>query len=317
LTASVTVAVVGDPEIGPAMGKKGTQSDLALFNHVREGHAATIVQPLQYPEKFPPLLFAVAMADRVVFAVSQLDRAFAEAAATLEHVDTPVDIRLGPGAGQDEVRRALKGSALEGHRMETLDVLRLREEVDGWSSSGRTGPVCVPIDHAFAVKGVGPVALGVVRQGTLRIHERLRLFPSEKEVEVRSIQVHDADVPEAQAGERVGVALKGVDADELARGQILALRGELQVASSLTGRNLSRCRYYRGDLRVGAQLHLQVGMQMVPVLVDQVSESAVGVTADRPVAWESGQRAILADLSPPVGPRIVGGVDLGSGAQSK
>ncbi|MCI4361477.1 MAG: hypothetical protein L3J91_07200, partial [Thermoplasmata archaeon] len=84
------------------------------------------------------------------------------------------------------------------------DAAHLRTEIDGWSAADRPGTVQVPIDHAFPVKGVGAVALGVVRRGSLTAHEKLRLFPTPKLVEIRSIQVHDVDVRAARTGERVG-----------------------------------------------------------------------------------------------------------------
>jgi selenocysteine-specific translation elongation factor len=156
------------------------------------------------------------------------------------------------------------------------------------------------------VKGVGAVALGVVRRGTLRAHERLHLFPTRKDVEVRSIQVHDVDRKEAECGERVGVSLKGVDAEELERGQTLAPPGEFREGTTLSGGSLGRCRYYRGDAGPGAQLHLAIGLQIVPVVLDRLDGVGTTITADRPVAFRPGSVAFLADLSVPAGPRIFG-----------
>ena len=307
MATSITVAVIGGTGVGAALGKKGTESDLALFNHVREGHAATIVEPIQYPEKFPPLLVALAMAEHVVLVVSQLDRGFAEAAATLDLLDVPVALRRSPGVGEEEVRRALRGSRLETLPLEPLDLVRLREEVDSWSTPSRDGPLRLPLDHAFPVKGIGAVGLGFVRQGTARTHDRLTLYPTGRQVEIRSIQVHDVDVEEARVGERVGVALRGVDPEELARGQLLAPATGIEVSERLHGSPFIRCRYYRGDLRAGAQIHVQVGLQVVPTQLEGLDEGSIVLACDRPVAWESGQRAIIADLSAPTGPRVAGG----------
>jgi selenocysteine-specific translation elongation factor len=173
--------------------------------------------------------------------------------------------------------------------------------------------VVAPIDHAFPVKGVGAVALGVVRRGTLRTHEKLRLWPTPKIVEIRSIQVHDIDRKDAGCGERVGVALRGVEADELSRGQILAPEGSLREGSALAGGPLVKCRYYRGDAGPGAQLNVVVGLQTVPASLDASSATEVAVTADRPVAFLPGMPAYLLDLSVPMGPRIVGRFELRPG----
>jgi len=306
MTTGITVAVVGSRDIAKDLGKKGTASDLTLFNSAHDGHAITVVEPTGFPEKYGALLFALAMADRAVFAITAVTREIAETAATLEMFDLPVEVRLGLSVGEDEVRRAFKGSPLEKAAMQPLDLGKLRTEIDGWIAPDRPGTVQVRIDHAFPVKGVGAVALGVVRRGSLTAHEKLRLFPLEKLVEVRSIQVHDVDVRAARSGERVGTALRGVEAEELARGQVLAPEGSLTVATSVLGSEWRRSRYYRGTVAPGAQVQLLLGLQLVPARFAEVGESAIRLTPDRPVAFSPGDPMVVADLSPPSGPRIVG-----------
>ena len=302
----LTVALVGAPDIAKELGKKGTASDLTLFNLVHDEHAITIVEPTQFPEKIPPLLTAVAMADRCLLVVTELSRPVAETIAVLELAEVPTTVVVGPSVGDPEVARVLKGGRLADAPRVPLDLPLLRELVEGWSGTAQEGPVRVPIDHSFPVKGVGAVALGVVRRGTLRAHERLRLFPTAKTVEVRSVQVHDTDRKEAVVGERVGVALKGVEADELERGQVLAPDGSLEVGSDLRLGPFARCRYYRGDAGPGAQLHLSLGLQSVPVVLDELSGSETRVSSDRPVVLAAGEPAYLLDLDVPTGPRIYG-----------
>jgi selenocysteine-specific translation elongation factor len=306
VTTGVTVAVVGASDIAKELGKKGTASDLTLFNAVRDEHAVTLVEPTQFPEKFPPLVTALSMGDRCLLVIPELNRSVAETIATVDVVEIPTTVVLGTGVGDEELARALKGSRLERAERRPLDLPQLRSLVDGWTVPVVDGPTLVPIDHAFPVKGVGTVALGVVRRGTLRAHEELRLWPTEKTVEVRSIQVHDIDRKDAGCGERVGVALRGVEADELSRGQVLAPADALRAGPSVTGGPLSKCRYYRGDVRAGAQLHLMVGLQAVPASLDEVGASKVVMTADRPLAYVGGMPAYVLDLSVPSGPRIVG-----------
>jgi len=306
VTASVTVAVVGAADVAKELGKKGTASDLTLFNAVHDEHAMTLVEPTNFPEKLAPLVQALAMGDRCLLVVRELTKPLAETIAVVDLSPVPTTVVLGPTVGESEVTRLLKGSHLEAAPRVPLDFPKLRELVAGWTAPAADGPVEVPLDHAFPVKGVGAVALGVVRRGTLTAHERLRLYPTEKEVEVRSIQVHDIDRKDAQVGERVGVSLKGVDADELSRGQTLAPAGSLLAGPSVDGGPLERCRYYRGDAGPGAQLHLALGLQVVPAVLDRADASGVGVTADRPVVGRAGGPALLLDLSVPAGPRIVG-----------
>jgi selenocysteine-specific translation elongation factor len=306
MPTSVTIAVVGSNDIAKELGKKGTASDLTLFNAVHDEHAATLVEPTQFPEKLAPLVQALGMADRCVLAVLELSRPVAEAIAALDLVDLPTTVVLGPSVGEPEVERVLKGTRLERAPREPLDLPKLRAELEGWAAPTFDGPVEVPIDHAFPVKGVGAVALGVVRRGTLSAHDRLRLYPTDKEVEVRSIQVHDADRKDASCGERVGVSLRGVDADELARGQVLAPAGARLTGTTVAAGPLERCRYYRGDAGAGASLHLALGLQVVPATLDELGPSGISLTSDRPISWHAGDRALLLDLNVPAGPRLLG-----------
>ena len=306
MTAAITVAVVGAPDVAKELGKKGTASDLTLFHTVHDEHAMTLVEPTNFPDKLAPLLQALAMGDRCLLVVRELTKALGETIAVVELSPVPTTVVVGPSIGEAEVARLLKGSPLEAAPRMPLDFPKLRELLGGWTAAPSDGPVEVPLDHAFPVKGVGAVALGVVRRGRLAAHDRLRLYPTAKEVEVRSIQVHDVDRKDAEVGERVGVSLKGVDADELARGQTLGPPGSLLVGPTVEGGPIERCRYYRGDAGPGAQLHLALGLQVVPAVLDRADATGVGVTADRPVVGEAGAPAFLLDLSVPAGPRIVG-----------
>lgn len=283
---------------------------MTLYHHVREGHAVTLVEPTGYPEKFQSLLTAVLLADRVLFVVPGLTREVAEIATVVDLAGRPVTIVHRETVGAEEVRRALKGLSLVDAPIDPWAPTALRAAIDGWSVPAEGGPPRVPIDHAFPVKGVGAVVLGVVRGGPVDAHATLRLYPTDRRVEVRSIQVHDVDVPRAETGERVGLALKGIEADELARGQVLAPDGTLRADPVVRGGGLRRCPYYRGAVAVGSHLHLALGLQAVPVVVSELGPSGTVLTADRPLAQRPGEPAMLLDLSVAAGPRIVGRIDL-------
>ncbi len=70
------------------------------------------------------------------------------------------------------------------------------------------------VDRVFTVRGVGTVALGFSGE-PLSVHDKLCAFPSERTVEVKSIQVLDEDQDSVGIGVRVGLALKGAELSEL------------------------------------------------------------------------------------------------------
>lgn len=305
-----TVAIVGSAGVAPEMGKKGTASDLTLYNVTRDGHHTTVVEPTQFPEKFPPLLSALAMADTAVLVIQELSRPVAETIATVDLSEVATEVLAGPAVDDASLKTVFHGTRLEGAPILRLGLPELRERIETWRLPEAPGSVLVPIDHAFPVKGVGAVVLGVVRRGTLHAHEPLRLWPTARTVEVRSIQVHDVDVKQAVTGERVGVALKGVDAEELTRGQILAPADGLKAGTELLGEGVRRCRYYKTDWGEGSKLHLSIGLQHVPVVIGPPTANGFRLQTDRPVVYAPGQPAFISDLSATAGPRIVARLDL-------
>jgi selenocysteine-specific elongation factor len=108
------------------------------------------------------------------------------------------------GAGMDELIQALETAV---------------GQTPGRSSAGTAR---LPIDRVFPVEGIGTVVTGTLWSGAVRPGDTLELLPSGKSVRVRQVQVHDTTVEEAQAGQRVALAIHGVPRESVARGDWLA-----------------------------------------------------------------------------------------------
>ena len=115
------------------------------------------------------------------------------------------------GSGIPELLRALEEEALR--------VEHTRQE----------HPARLFVDRAFTLAGVGTVATGTLWSGRIGAGDELRLEPGGGDVRVRSVQVHDRDVDAAEAGQRVAVALPGIDRKRLRRGQALVEPGGFAV----------------------------------------------------------------------------------------
>ncbi len=308
MTRPILVSLLGSKEIGKDLAKKGTSSDITLYNRVQGDLALTFIEPTQFPEKFPPLLVSLAIGRQVLLAVESVGRDLAEAIVTADLAGKNEGLlALSPSIGEDDVRKILKGTRLEKIPAVPLEGKAISHVVEGWSGASPDGETAVPIDHAFPVKGVGTVVLGVVKSGTVKVHDRLRLFPSDKGVEVRSIQVHDVDVQEAEAGSRVGLALKGVEAEEVSRGQVLAPNDTLRVSDTVELAGYQSCRFFKGKAGEGDHVHLAVGLQVVPAKISRVDGERLTLLSDRPLAWSSGDRGFVLQLSGTgTGPRIAG-----------
>ena len=89
--------------------------------------------------------------------------------------------------------------------------------------SGReNGPAVLHVDRSFTIHGAGTVVTGTLWSGSLGAGDRVTLLPIGRGTRVRSVQVHDAAVERAAAGQRVAANLAGVRVDAIARGDVLA-----------------------------------------------------------------------------------------------
>jgi selenocysteine-specific elongation factor len=112
------------------------------------------------------------------------------------------------GAGLDELRAALSRAADSSQQTVTRD-----------------GAPRLFVDRVFSLRGIGTVATGTLWSGRIAGGDRLRALPAGRDVRVRSVQVHDEAVEVAAAGQRVAVALPGIERHDLQRGDVLVEPG--------------------------------------------------------------------------------------------
>ncbi len=99
------------------------------------------------------------------------------------------------------------------------EIARIAAEVPAKDSSAL---VRLPIDRVFTMKGFGTVVTGTLVAGTIGKEDELEVFPTDKRVRVRGVQVHGEAAEEAIAGQRTALNLAGVAVEDLSRGMMLA-----------------------------------------------------------------------------------------------
>jgi selenocysteine-specific elongation factor len=106
---------------------------------------------------------------------------------------------------------------------EGLDDLRTALQTLAGSVRERSssGPVRLPIDRVFTIKGFGTVVTGTLLSGSIREEQELLLLPANRAVKVRGLQVHGRRESIAEAGRRVAVNLGGIEVGDVARGETL------------------------------------------------------------------------------------------------
>jgi selenocysteine-specific elongation factor len=150
-----------------------------------------------------------------------------------------------------------------------------------------SSPARLHVDRVFSLHGIGTVVTGTLWEGTVGAGDVLRAEPTRREVRVRSVQVHDREVERAEAGQRVALALPGVERRELRRGDVLVTPGALEAS-------------YRLDVVLeelapvadGARLHVHHGTSAVPAKIVRVGPFAQ-LRLARPVVAARGDRVVL------------------------
>ncbi|GAA4651297.1 selenocysteine-specific translation elongation factor [Kistimonas scapharcae] len=133
----------------------------------------------------------------------------------------------------DEIPESITVSALTGENINALRkmVLRHLRQVERLPLGNAAH---LYIDRVFTVNGIGTVVTGSLADGSLKVGDRLKMYPSGKDVQVRTLQSYHKNLDEAEPVSRVAVGLKGVTRKELERGCCIAGRDALcQVTDRL------------------------------------------------------------------------------------
>lgn len=81
-------------------------------------------------------------------------------------------------------------------------------------------PLRIPIQSVYSIKGVGTVPVGRVETGVLKVGDTLVIMPAGAKGEVKSIEMHHQPLQQANPGDNIGFALKGVEKAQIRRGMV-------------------------------------------------------------------------------------------------
>ena len=257
---SVNFVILGDQEIANDFGKKGTSTDLTLFDRKESEKIHTFVTPNGFPEKIQPLFQAIALAEYVIFHVNALDKFTGEQILALDALGKKEGI-LSHSYDVDEGRLDLmiKGTVLEGYKKVEQD--KIKEELANFTVAKKDGSTSIVIDHTFDVKGVGTVALGKVLSGKITQYDKIQHYPSEIEAMVKSIQMHDDDVKESISPARVGLSLKNIKHDEITRGDVLSNDTSIKTVTQITI-DFKQNQFFKATLTENQMCLVSIGLQI-------------------------------------------------------
>jgi len=286
---SINFVVLGEQSIANDFGKKGTTTDLTLYDKKESDVIRTWVVPNGFPEKIQPLLQAINIAEYVIFYVASLDRYVGEQIIALDMLGKKNGIiSHSYEVDENQFNSMIKGTVLKNYKK--VDSPNIKQELLNFPSITNDGPAQIVIDHCFDVKGVGTVVLGKVMRGTVNQYDKLKHLPSGSEVMIKSIQMHDDDMKEAICPARVGLSLKGIKPDEIQRGDVLTIDDSFEVKTELLI-TFNQSPYYKGELSENQMCLLSVGLQIKAAKI--LSVSPFRLTLEKPMIYKKNDVCLV------------------------
>ncbi len=305
--SNLTVAVLAPPDYARDLGKKGTASDITFYNLKKGDATVTFIEPTRYPEKLSSLFYAVSISDRVILVVNEINATFGECVLMLQSAGKSSGyLILKNYLSPDQIAPLIKGTVLEHYEVLEEDMVGLREKMlelavrqTAHQKSHETpGNGVVPIDAHFNVKGVGVVVLGSVARGMIRKHDTLKVLPTGKTAQIRSIQKHDDDADTAVTGDRVGLALKNIESEDLDRGFVLTSDPQIRFATTISGK-AHLVKYWPAPLKEGMVLYAGHWMQFLPTRLERAEVvgdwrmPVLTLTMEKALIYPPGARIVL------------------------
>ena len=272
---NLNIAVLGAKDYASKIGKKGTVTDMTFYDHKSGTDSFTLIEPSKYPEKLSSLFYSVAMSEFAILVVDKIDSFLGETIVMTDVLGIDRGwIILQNYIQPEQLKPLLAGTCLEGYDYKEDDPIKLREELIAMAKAEAKAPgegTCgsCPVDSHFNVRGVGTVVLGSVIDGYFRKHDKMTVFPIKREVILKSIQKHDLDADDGVKGDHVGLALRGIESDELDRGYVVTTDPSVKMSRKVEG-NVSLIKYWPSPLKEGMVLHIGHWMQMVPCRIASV-----------------------------------------------
>ena len=119
-------------------------------------------------------------------------------------------------------------------------IMELMDAVDSWIPDPQRAtdqPFLMPVEDVFTITGRGTVATGRVERGTLHLNDELEILGVKEDVlktVVTGIEMFRKQLDEAMAGDNIGALLRGVNRDQIVRGQVLAKPGTVTCHHKFT-----------------------------------------------------------------------------------
>ncbi|MDP8907050.1 MAG: EF-Tu/IF-2/RF-3 family GTPase [Thermoproteota archaeon] len=289
---------MGDTSIASDLGKKGTSTDISIYDKKTNDQIFSYCYSNTYPEKLQSLLQSIAISEYAILNITRLDSFLGEQMLALDifnlkrgfilcsfevDIEKVKNIIRKTNLSSFQIVDSLE--QLKKHLSELKPVEYEENEEPRSDTATSTNSVYIPIDHVFDVKGVGTVVLGSIKQGEIKTYDELEINPLNKPVVIKSIQMHDDPVSHSKKLSRVGLAIKGVSAKDVSRGDIIASPGLSKIISDSFQIKFNKNPFFKEDIIETQNYMISVGLQIRTVKIKKIEGSEIVITLEKPIAY--------------------------------
>jgi elongation factor Tu len=217
---------------------------------------------------------------------------------------------------------ALESTSQDPNAPEYACILELMQAVDDYIPTPARPvdqPFLMPIEDVFGIKGRGTVVTGRIERGVVKVGEEIEIvgFEETRRTTVTGVEMFKKLLDQGEAGDNVGCLLRGIERDDVMRGQVLAkpgsikphthFQGEVYVLSKEEGGrhtpffNGYRPQFYIRTTDVTGSIELPEGVEMV-MPGDNITMTIKLIT---PVAVEEGLRFAIREGGRTVGAGVI------------
>ncbi len=258
----------------------------------------------------------------LVVALNKIDMAQDEELIQLVEEDVRALLKKYQYPEDTPIVRVSALKAIEGDAEAEKQILELMKTVDEYIPDPKREtdkPFLMPVEDVFSIKGRGTVVTGRVERGALKVNEEIEIIglKDTKKTVVTGLEMFRKTLDETQAGDNVGVLLRGVEKDDIERGQVLAKPGsvtphtefdaEVYILSKEEGGRHTpffsgyKPQFYIRTADVTGEATLPEGIEMIV----PGDNAKMKVKLIAPVAMEEGLRFAIREGSKTVGAGVI------------
>ena len=286
---SINFVILGKQDLASEFGKKGTESDLTLYDRKESDIIKTWVIPNGFPEKIQPLFQAINLAEYVIFHVDKLDKFTGEQIIALDSLKKEKGILSHTfDVDESKLNMMIKGTVVENYTR--VDQDKIKDEMNTLEPITNDNPAELLIDHCFDVKGVGTVILGKVTNGKIKQYDNLKLYPHNIDVLIKSIQMHDDPVSESVCPARVGLAVKGAKPDEVGRGDVISVEDAVEIQTEIE-LDFEKSPFYKSEIAENQGCLVNIGLQIKAAKFSSITP--LKLIFEKPVVCKKNDIAVI------------------------